>query len=205
MAGNWIYYWGNGSNPSGRIQQVRVNFCRRFTTLLLSPDLDLYWQHVVRNSDLNENTEKKYREEVAALEGQARKIYHTDDNFNVVPTGDQFVDIMVKQGCFILQVALCSLGGLAPLGYPEDGNLGKDWDKEMIDNWVSSMFSISKQFPLFILQKLMEQSFFQTVLSRGKWKKSSYIISWLNPLQEERFGKRTANPSPCSLAYSDWA
>ncbi|XP_043706324.1 uncharacterized protein LOC122655979 isoform X2 [Telopea speciosissima] len=107
-------------------------------------------------------TRNKYIEAVKKVEEQARKIYR-DDTRAPVPSGDDFVAKMIDQGCFVLQVALLSLGGASE-------KLNQNWNKALVEGWVPSLFRISSQLPLVILKKLMKQSFFQEVLkSRKQW------------------------------------
>ncbi|XP_043706318.1 uncharacterized protein LOC122655978 isoform X1 [Telopea speciosissima] len=132
--------------------------------------VDRAWKYVLKETGGKEsNTRRLYEDAVARVETQARAVYVEGDS----RSKDEFLRIMTQQGCFILQVALCSLGGPKPLGYPPDdpcfGERG--WDKEQIKYWVTSIFYIKSQIPLVILKELMKESFFQKVLKSGKWKR----------------------------------
>ncbi|XP_043706320.1 uncharacterized protein LOC122655978 isoform X2 [Telopea speciosissima] len=128
------------------------------------------WKHVLRSTGGNEShTSRLYKEAVGRVEKKARAVYVEEDT----TSKDEFVQIMIEQGCFILQVVLCSLGGPKLLGYPpNDPFFGENrWNKEQIRRWVTSIFSVKKQIPLVVLKVLMKQSFFQKVLKSGKWKR----------------------------------
>ncbi|XP_043706322.1 uncharacterized protein LOC122655978 isoform X4 [Telopea speciosissima] len=128
------------------------------------------WKHVLRSTGGNEShTSRLYKEAVGRVEKKARAVYVEEDT----TSKDEFVQIMIEQGCFILQVVLCSLGGPKLLGYPpNDPFFGENrWNKEQIRRWVTSIFSVKKQIPLVVLKVLMKQSFFQNVLKQGNWKR----------------------------------
>ncbi|XP_042483930.1 uncharacterized protein LOC122064288, partial [Macadamia integrifolia] len=132
--------------------------------------VDRSWKYVLQETGDNEwNTRQLYKEAVARVETQARAVYVEGDS----RSREEFVKVMIEQGCFILQVALCSLGGPKPLGYPPDDPFfgEKRWNKEQIKYWLTSIFYIKSQIPLVVLKVLMKQSFFQKVLKSGKWKR----------------------------------
>ncbi|XP_042484907.1 uncharacterized protein LOC122065169 [Macadamia integrifolia] len=137
------------------------------------PMLDRLWQHVLASTGGNQSDPSQlYKNAVGRVEIKARAVYIEEDIIKC--SNEEFLQVMTEQGCFILQVALCSLGGPKPLGYPPDDPLfgEKRWNKEVIRFLVNRyIFSINNQISLVILEALMKQGFFQKVLKSGKWKR----------------------------------
>ncbi|KAJ4959817.1 hypothetical protein NE237_019727 [Protea cynaroides] len=130
-----------------------------------SSDVRRAWELVCKGTDGANEMEirKTYTKAVTAVDEQARNIYK-EDPFNQVPVGDEFLQIMIDQGCFILQVILFSLG--------VSEKLNDDWSKHRVKAWVTSLFCIRNQLPLVVLKEIMKQSFFKELLkSRKKWRR----------------------------------
>ncbi|XP_042483933.1 uncharacterized protein LOC122064291 [Macadamia integrifolia] len=148
-------------------------FCDEWGKVCKDHVFDRPWKHVLRETGENESdTSQLYKDAVASVETQARAVYVEEDLMNC--SQDEFLQLMMEQGCFILQVALCSLGGPKPLGYPPDDPLfgEKRWNYKLIRFLVNRyLFCIKNQIPLVVLEVLMKQSFFQNVLKLGKWKR----------------------------------
>ncbi|XP_042483928.1 uncharacterized protein LOC122064286 [Macadamia integrifolia] len=139
------------------------------------------WEHVLRSTGGNgSDTSQLYKEEVVTVEKQARAVFVEEDIINKC-SRDEFLQVITEQGCFILQVALCYLGGgPKTLGYPPDDPLfgEKGWNNRLIKFLVNRyIFSIENQVPLVVLKVLMKQSFFQNVLRKGKWKRLNDLAS----------------------------
>uniref|UniRef100_A0A5B7BKG5 Uncharacterized protein n=1 Tax=Davidia involucrata TaxID=16924 RepID=A0A5B7BKG5_DAVIN len=130
------------------------------------------WQHVLTKSPTEESeTTRAYLSTVRRIERLARNTY-TDDTVDHLKRS-QFQWMMIKDGCFILQLALFALGGKEQLDHPpnhlifgEQRNITK-----RIKKLTKSMFFVGNQIPLVVLRELMKQSFFQQVISRRKWER----------------------------------
>ncbi|KAA8530928.1 hypothetical protein F0562_005613 [Nyssa sinensis] len=130
------------------------------------------WQHVLGRSPTREpETIAAYLSSVRRIENLARNTY--SDNSVDLLKRSQFQWMMIKDGCFILQLALFALGGKEQLGHPPDHLIfGEQRNmNKRIRKWTKSLFFVGNQIPLVVLRELMKQSFFQQVLSAGKWER----------------------------------
>ncbi|KAJ4961841.1 hypothetical protein NE237_021751 [Protea cynaroides] len=157
----WGYCHSFLSLPCPHYDDLRRNYncdyCKEWKTPADDPVMSA-WEHVrvrikrtqIRRFTCNKSeTTQSYMNAVKKVEPQARALYVEDSR-----SSDEFVRVMVEQGCFILQVTLCSLGGPKPLGYPlDDPVFGKNkCNIGWIRCLVTSMFYISSQIP-FLLPK----------------------------------------------------
>ncbi|KAJ4961218.1 hypothetical protein NE237_021128 [Protea cynaroides] len=120
------------------------------------------WRHLLTETNESE-TNNSYKQALTRVERQARAVYR---NHNESGINDEFLQLMAEKGCFILQVALCSLGGPMPYPLAEKTN-----NIALIKGLVRLMFSIQNQIPIVVLKDLMKQRFFRNVLKNGKWKR----------------------------------
>lgn len=172
---------------------------------------DEAWQHILKTSPEREAvTTEFYLGAVRKVEKQARETYADDDSINNL-TGSQFRWLMIKDGCFFLQLALLVLGGSEHLGYSSDHKIFGQ--KPNLRGWIRSIFFVGNQIPLVVLRELMKQSFFQNVIAQGKWEQPKVnlckIVLYINllvPALENRvitplerfFGRSPASPPPAS-------
>lgn len=85
-------------------------FYNREGSLLLIRPKQATWQHVVSNSPgMDSETEEMYVSAVREILTQAMNTYEEDAVKNYLD--DEFIWMMIEDGCFILQVALYLLGG----------------------------------------------------------------------------------------------
>ncbi|KAG8369835.1 hypothetical protein BUALT_Bualt14G0055000 [Buddleja alternifolia] len=138
------------------------------------------WQLVLRKSvsetesinSTSEAQEKIKQDYVSAMRNvqtEAMDAYAGSGNLSV--KGSDFHWMMIKDGCFFLQLALVMLGGAEALGHPPGHVIFgvRKANQKKIKTWLDAMFFVGNQIPLVILQELMKQSFFQQVIHDGKW------------------------------------
>lgn len=127
------------------------------------------WQHVLSRTPTPESeTTKIYITAVQRIGRQARDTYPD----GTVKQNHRFIAMMVRDGCFILQIALFLLGGSAQLNYPSDHLVfGEERNTWLIRKWGKSLFFVGNQVPQVVLKELMKQSFFQQVVSAGRWER----------------------------------
>ncbi|KAM7486083.1 hypothetical protein LguiA_002092 [Lonicera macranthoides] len=125
------------------------------------------WQHVLSRTPTPEHeTTKIYVTAVQRIGRQARDTYPD----GTVKQNQRFITMMIRDGCFILQIALFLLGGSAQLNYPSDHLIfGEQRNTRQIKKWGKSLFFVGNQVPQVVLKELMKQSFFQQVVSAGRW------------------------------------
>ncbi|CAL5327754.1 unnamed protein product [Camellia sinensis] len=138
---------------------------------LMSKLKEATWQHILTRAH-DSNPKATYSTSLRNIEAQARGAYVdgiVDDESKV--TRSQFIQMMIKDGCFILQLALFALGGSEQLCYPPDHLVfGKQRNTDQqIRRWIKSLFFVGNQIPLVVLRELMNGSFFQQVVMKGKW------------------------------------
>lgn len=149
-------------------------FYNREGSPLLTRPKQATWQHVVSNSQgLDSETKELYVSAVEDINTQARNTYEEDAVKNYLD--DEFIRMMIEDGCFILQVALYLLGGSAQLDYPSDHQVfgEKRNIKALLRTWTRSMFFVGNQIPQIVLLQLMNQSFFKGVIAKRKWERPS--------------------------------
>lgn len=149
-------------------------FYNREGSLLLIRPKQATWQHVVSKSPgMDSETEEIYVSAVGDINTQARNTYEEDAVKNYLD--DEFIWMMIEDGCFILQVALYLLGGSAELDYPSDHQVfgEKRNIKALLRTWTRSMFFVGNQIPQIVLLQLMNQSFFKGVIAKQKWERPS--------------------------------
>ncbi|KAH6788426.1 hypothetical protein C2S53_011757 [Perilla frutescens var. hirtella] len=125
------------------------------------------WDHIVdKKSDGDEAKLKKvYERSIADIEGEAIGSY--DPRMKLKPC-ESFRWMMVRDGCFFLHIALHILGAWDVLGYPpQHPYFGKKSDSS---SWLPAMFWVGNQIPCVVIRALMKQTFFQTVIEKGRWK-----------------------------------
>ncbi|KAK4425433.1 hypothetical protein Salat_1737300 [Sesamum alatum] len=107
-----------------------------------------------------------YLTAIRKVEKDAREIYG-DKSCGL---GSNFRWMMIRDGCFFLQLAFLILGIPEQLGYPSNNPIfGHKRHKKDAERWIEAMFFVGNQIPLVVLKELMKQKFFQDVIARGKW------------------------------------
>lgn len=149
-------------------------FYNREASLLVSRPKQATWQHVVSKSPgngISSETKEIYVSAVEEVSTQARNTYEEDAVKNYLD--DEFIWMMIEDGCFILQVALYLLGGSAELDYPSDHQVfGEERNtKALLRTWTRSMFFVGNQIPHIVLLQLMNQSFFKDVIAKRIWER----------------------------------
>nr|DAD32289.1 TPA_asm: hypothetical protein HUJ06_011140 [Nelumbo nucifera] len=136
------------------------------------------WDHLLESSGAKQKTDKvailkQYKDAVAGVKNQIRSIYaYKDEELGGGISSrwdDELMKKMIKQGCFMLQLALFSLGGLKE--HPVFHQAGL----EKISYWVACIFRFKNQIPLVVLRELMKQSFFESAVRSGNWKRPKDI------------------------------
>ncbi|CAA3015776.1 Hypothetical predicted protein [Olea europaea subsp. europaea] len=106
------------------------------------------------------------------IEEEARATY--DDGVVDHLPGPEFRWMMIKDGCFFLQLVLYVLGGAQQLGYPPDHAIfGQKTNYKDIKEWIEDKFFVGNQIPFAVLKELMKQSYFKNVIEKGKWEQPS--------------------------------
>ncbi|XP_073119564.1 uncharacterized protein [Henckelia pumila] len=127
------------------------------------------WENVGRNSTETELTVLKevYSGAIRKVEKEAKLTYSGKTS----GTASDFRWMMIKDGCFFLQLALLILGTRPDhLGYPSnDPIFGSEQKKKDVKMWIESMFFVGNQIPLVVLKELMSQEFFQKVIAKEKY------------------------------------
>ncbi|KAI3469823.1 hypothetical protein Pfo_026486 [Paulownia fortunei] len=123
-----------------------------------------------------EESEKIKQDYISAMRNVEKEAMETYAG-SFVLTDSDFRWMMIKDGCFFLQLALLILGGSEPLGYPVDHVIfGRRQNRKKYTTWLNSMFFVGNQIPVVVLQELMKQSFFQKVLlEKGTWDRPSVL------------------------------
>lgn len=134
------------------------------------------WDHVLKKSSGSESSEGQevikeiYLKSIRKVEQEAKDMYTE----KVSGIGSNFRWMMIKDGCFFLQLALLILGCTDQLGYPSnDPIFGKRQKKKDVKKWIEAMFYVGNQIPLVVLRELMNQDFFQDVINKAKWDPTS--------------------------------
>ncbi|KAG8369817.1 hypothetical protein BUALT_Bualt14G0053200 [Buddleja alternifolia] len=139
---------------------------------------DKAWQHLLKNSassELDQSiTMEIYSSAIRKVEQEAKEAYAE----KVSGIGSQFLWMMIKDGCFFLQLALLILGSSPEhLGYPSnDPIFGKKHNKKDVKKWIEAMLFPGNQIPLVVLHKLMNQQFFQNILAKRKWEPPQFDL-----------------------------
>ncbi|KAI3469849.1 hypothetical protein Pfo_026512 [Paulownia fortunei] len=133
---------------------------------------DKAWEHVMKKSLEKEPSvdgeeiKEIYSKAIRKVEQEAKEIYAE----KISGIGSNFRWMMIKDGCFFLQLALLILGSSEQLGYPSnDPIFGKKHNKKDVKKWIEAMFYVGNQIPLVVLKELINQKFFQDVITKGKW------------------------------------
>ncbi|CAA3029128.1 Hypothetical predicted protein [Olea europaea subsp. europaea] len=134
---------------------------------------DAAWQHLLKNSpDRAAVTTEIYMSAMRKIEEEARATY--DDGVVDHLSGPEFRWMMIKDGCFFLQLVLYVLGGAQQLGYPPDHSIFcQKTNYKDIEEWIEAMFFVGNQIPFAVLKELMKQSYFKNVIEKGKWEQPS--------------------------------
>ncbi|KAL3812431.1 hypothetical protein ACJIZ3_013699 [Penstemon smallii] len=122
------------------------------------------WQHVKRNWSSSSDSDVGSAKEIfaAAIRRVEKEAKETYGEKITGRTNSEFRLMMVKDGCFFLQLALLILGKSSDLGYSKnDPIFGSKLKKKDIRKWIESMFYVGNQIPLVVLKELMKQKFFQ--------------------------------------------
>ncbi|KAK4405947.1 hypothetical protein Sango_0601200 [Sesamum angolense] len=124
-----------------------------------------------KSTEESDRIKQEYFSAIRDVEKEAMEIY--DGSFE--STDSDFRLMMIKDGCFFLQLALLILGGPEPLGYPPNHVIfGRDQNKKKMTCWLDSMFYVGNQIPVVVLRELMRQKFFQQ-LTKRKWDQPSVL------------------------------
>nr|XP_009772245.1 PREDICTED: uncharacterized protein LOC104222680 [Nicotiana sylvestris] len=129
---------------------------------------DESWQHVVRsNQDSSKATTTEiYMSAIREIEKEARDSYDfIDPKLTKIP-GQQFRWMMIKDGCFFLQLSFSLLGV-----HDNQLELKQHSTSSGLNKYkcVASMFHVGNQIPLVVLRQLLEQKHFQNLIKDGKW------------------------------------
>ncbi|KAG8369824.1 hypothetical protein BUALT_Bualt14G0053900 [Buddleja alternifolia] len=139
------------------------------------------WLLVLRKTDPNINSseaqEKIKQDYMSAMRNvQKEAIDAYAGNGSLPVKGSDFLWMMIKDGCFFLQLALVILGGAKLLGHPPDHVIfSNQQNSKKITMWLDAMFFAGNQIPLIVLQELMKQSFFHNVIAKGEWVRPSVL------------------------------
>ncbi|PIN19086.1 hypothetical protein CDL12_08239 [Handroanthus impetiginosus] len=166
------------------------------------------WEHVLENSSQKdpEKTKEIYLKAIRNVEQEARKNYAD----KISGIGSNFRWMMIKDGCFFLQLALLILGCSEQLGYPSnDPIFGKKYSKKEIKKWIEAMFFVGNQIPLVVLKELMNQTYFQDIIKKVKWdpppsglcKKTFYDLLVL-PTRKKNLPDQDNRQQPCDLLHA---
>lgn len=127
------------------------------------------WEHVGKSSSESDLSllREIYSGAMRKVEKEAKLTYAGKTS----GTASDFRWMMIKDGCFFLQLALLILGTRPDhLGYPSnDPIFGSEQKKKDIKMWIESMFFVGNQIPLVVLKELMSQEFFQKVISKENY------------------------------------
>ncbi|KAK4425319.1 hypothetical protein Salat_1725900 [Sesamum alatum] len=119
-----------------------------------------------------------YTSAVRLIEEKAKSCY-ADGATNSL-TGPQFREMMIRDGCFFLQLALYLLCGSQQLGYPADHDVFSKRSNPPrfrdVKDWIQAMFFVGNQIPLVVLKELIKQRYFQKLIKAGKWKQPSELF-----------------------------
>ncbi|KAL0456930.1 UNVERIFIED_CONTAM: hypothetical protein Slati_1032200 [Sesamum latifolium] len=169
------------------------------------------WKHVMKNSSEDDPSVimEIYSTAIRKVEKEARETYAD----RIPGTGSDFRWMMIKDGCFFLQLALFILGCSEQLKYPSnDPIFGRKHNKKDIKKWLEAMFFVGNQIPLVVLKELMNQKFFQDVIARGKWetpssdlcKKALYELLILPAVKRNvplKWGRNLADQQPSDVLH----
>lgn len=125
------------------------------------------WDHILGKSRAGDGDETRqiYLSSIRRIEKEAMESY--DGVFPSEKPKSEFRWMMVRDGCFFLQLALHILGAGDLLDYPaQNPYFGKKSDST---SWIPAMFFVGNQIPYVVIRALMKQSFFQDVIRRGRW------------------------------------
>lgn len=105
--------------------------------------------------------------DIRGVEKDARESYT-----GYMPAGvpSQFRKMLIKDGCFFLQLALMILGkSQLDLGYIKGDTIvtGSTSEKDHIKLWLEAMFLVGNQLPLVVLKILIKQKYFQDIIDKG--------------------------------------
>ncbi|XP_075486476.1 UPF0481 protein At3g47200-like [Primulina tabacum] len=127
------------------------------------------WEHVEKSSSERDLSVLReiYSGAIRKVEKEAKLTYAGKTS----GTASDFRWMMIKDGCFFLQLALLILGTRSDhLGYPSnDPIFGSEQKKKDVKMWIESMFFVGNQIPLVVLKELMNQEFFQKVVAKEKY------------------------------------
>ncbi|EYU18279.1 hypothetical protein MIMGU_mgv1a003545mg [Erythranthe guttata] len=107
-----------------------------------STDFTTNNKNVLETESANEIKEI-YSTAMRKVEREAREMYDGDDD-KLSDIGSSFRWMMIKDGCFFLQLALLILGCSEQLGYPaNDPIFGKKHNKKDVKKWIEAMFHVA--------------------------------------------------------------
>ncbi|KAK4425437.1 hypothetical protein Salat_1737700 [Sesamum alatum] len=173
------------------------------------------WDHLLKNSSENNPLVVKeiYSAAIRKVEKEARKTYAG----KISGTGSDFRWMMMRDGCFFLQLALLICGcSHEILGYQSnDAIFGLKRHKKDVKRWIEAMFFAGNQIPLVVLKELMKQKFFQDVIERAKLdtltppqsdlcRKVLYELLILPALKENlplKGGSSLVDQQPCDILH----
>ncbi|PIN19090.1 hypothetical protein CDL12_08235 [Handroanthus impetiginosus] len=165
------------------------------------------WEHVLKNSSEDDPavTKEVYYKAIRKVEQRAMEIYAD----KVQGTNPNFRWMMIKDGCFFLQLALWILGCSEQLKYPSnDPIFGNKHSKKEIKKWIEAMFFVGNQIPFVVLRELMKQRYFQDVIKNVEWnpppsglcKKVFYELLVL-PARKKKLLDQDNRQQPCDLLH----
>lgn len=140
---------------------------------------DEAWRKILeenKNFEVGE-IEERYMCAIRRIDKKARAAYGNIEELNKL-TKSEFRWMMIKDGCFFLQLALYILGASKQLGYPKRHLIfGEKQSKKTLQEWLKSMFLMGNQIPLVVLNELMKQDFFQNVVKGKQWERPTDMLS----------------------------
>ncbi|XP_026429535.1 uncharacterized protein LOC113325887 isoform X1 [Papaver somniferum] len=150
---------------------------------------EVAWNHLCRTTSsitraLRESDiYKLYVAAVRKVQNEGLDRYYKDGEGTIHHLSEnEYLHMMIYDGCFLLQLILFVLGREKKLkhivDHPVFGQLEGD-KVSMIRDAVSSIFVVGNQVPLVVLQALMKQSFFQEVVNGGIWEQPMDLERWV--------------------------
>ncbi|KAL3812428.1 hypothetical protein ACJIZ3_013696 [Penstemon smallii] len=163
----------SGQTSDGDLDESLARFGPFYGTDLdaISATKKIAWQHVKKSTSKDDPgaTKEMFASAIRRVEKEAKETYN-EKIAEAAGTNSKFRLMMVKDGCFFLQLAFLILGKSGELGYSENDLIfGKKLNKKDIRKWIESMFFVGNQIPLVVLKELLNEKFFQEVISKGNW------------------------------------
>ncbi|KAH6834674.1 hypothetical protein C2S53_019816 [Perilla frutescens var. hirtella] len=126
---------------------------------------DSAWKHILEKSGVDE-AERVYMRSIADIEQQALDSYDRAVVEKLkLKRGKEFRRMMVRDGCFFLQLSLHVLGAAELLDYSEQNPYFRKGSDS--SSWIPAMFFVGNQIPCAVIRALMKQDFFKNVIDGG--------------------------------------